>query len=252
MTFISNRNLKARANWDNQEIQKAAKAWHDFSRTIDYQYMFEFCGLPIIQDPQDICFLQELIWKVKPTVVIETGVAHGGSLVLSAVILAALYHGQVLNGLTPELRKVIGIDISIREENRENIKNHPLGEMIYLIEGSSTDKDVVGQIDKMISSEDKVLVILDSNHEEDHVLNELSLYSGLVSVGSAICVMDTGIEFAPPETFNVVRPWKPGSNPYTATKKFLNSEKGINFRIERQFQERMLISCAPDGLLMRI
>jgi len=124
--------------------------------------------------------------------------------------------------------------------------------MIHLIEGSSTDDSVVGEVSGLITRDDKVLVILDSNHEEDHVLNELMMYSDFVSLGSAVCVMDTGIEFASPETFNVTRPWGPGSNPYTASKKFLNSEKGGNFRVENQYQERMLITCAPEGLLIRV
>jgi len=117
LNFIANRNLKALENWENTDVRRAAKKWHDLSRTLDYQYMFEFCGLPIIQDPQDICMLQEIIWDIKPTVVIETGVARGGSLILSAVILVAINQGKILDGVLPEFRRVIGIDIDLRSEN---------------------------------------------------------------------------------------------------------------------------------------
>jgi len=252
LNFIDDRNIKAEENWGNNEIRLAAKNWHDTSRTINYQYMFEFCGLPIIQDPQDICMLQEVIWKIKPTVIIETGVAHGGSLILSAVILAALSQSEILKGVTQKNRKVIGIDIDLRSENVTKINQHPLSGMIDLIEGSSIDDDVVNDVLKLIKPEDTVMVILDSNHEEDHVLRELILYSGLVSIGSAVLVMDTGIEFAPPETFNVTRPWGPGSNPYTASKKFLKLDGGNHFEVDQTYEKRMLITCATDGLLFRV
>jgi len=213
--------------------------------------MFEFCGLPIIQDPQDICMLQEILWKIKPTVVIETGVARGGSLILSAVILAALSQAEVINGNSTIKRRVIGIDIDLRKETLANLREHPLGNMIELIEGSSIDPDVGFAVSKSIAPDDLVMVILDSNHEEEHVLGELMLYSDFVSPGSAILVMDTGIEFAPPDSFSVKRPWAPGSNPYTATKKFLSTDKGEDFIVDQTFEMRMMITCATEGLLLR-
>lgn len=213
--------------------------------------MFEFCGLPIIQDPQDICMLQEVIWKIKPTVVIETGVARGGSLILSAVVLAALSQVEVLNGDLIRKRRVIGIDIDLRNENLVNLREHPLRNMIDLVEGSSIDLQVVVAVSKLITPEDVVMVILDSNHEENHVLGELMLYSDFVSLGSAMLVMDTGIEFAPPDTFSVKRPWGPGSNPYTASKKFLVTQKGKDFIVDQTLEKRMIISCATEGLLLR-
>lgn len=251
MSFIYDRGAKAHRNWESKEFRTAAKTWHDTSRRFDYQYMFEFCGLPIIQDPQDICMLQEVIWRIKPTVVIETGVARGGSLILSAVVLAALSQVEVLNGDLSLKRRVIGIDIDLRNENLVNLREHPLRNMIELVEGSSIELEVVGAVSKLITPEDVVMVILDSNHEENHVLSELILYSDFVSFGSAMLVMDTGIEFAPPDTFSVKRPWGPGSNPYTASKKFLGTQKGKDFMVDQTLEKRMMITCATEGLLFR-
>lgn len=252
MEFLKTRTAKAEANWSSGEVRNAAKGWHDFSRTVDYQYMFEFCGLPVIQDPQDVCMLQEVIWKTQPTVIIETGIARGGSLILSAAILAARSYSEVLAGGTVAKRRVIGVDIDIRPHNRAAIESHPLAPMITLIEGSSIDGAVAASVRAQVNPDDRVLVILDSNHTEEHVLNELELYASLVTPGSAVLVMDTGIEFAPPETFSTDRPWFPGSNPYSATKKFLGSELGMKFRINQDIEKRHLITCAPEGMLVRI
>jgi cephalosporin hydroxylase len=251
MDFIENRNSQASKNWKSSEIRTAASEWHNISRKINYQYMFEMCGLPIIQDPQDICMLQEVIWEIKPTIIIETGIARGGSLVLSAMSLGALSFLDTLDGTNAGERRVIGIDIDIRAHNRKNIEEHPLFPLITLIEGSSISDSIVGEVKKIVKETDIVLVILDSNHTEEHVLAELQIYAQFVSKKSAILVMDTGIEFAPPETFNTDRPWKVGSNPYTATKKFLTLPLGQCFEVDRKFEFRHLISSAPEGLLRR-
>ena len=250
MDFAKNRELLASENWKNDSTRLAANDWHNYSRKISYQYMFDMCGLPIIQDPQDICMVQELIWEIKPTIIIETGVARGGSLMLSAMSLAALSYLDNLNGVNNK-RCVIGIDIDIREHNKNNIVKHPLSGLIKLLEGSSISPELVADVKDVVCEDDKVLVILDSNHTEDHVLAELEIYSKFVSKESAILVMDTGIQFAPPETFNTQRPWAVGSNPYTATKKFLNSRSGQNFFVDRKFEYRHLITSAPEGLLRR-
>jgi cephalosporin hydroxylase len=252
MEFLENRGKTAADNWGNDKIRKAAFDWSNASRKVDYPYMFEMCGLPIIQEPQDICMLQEVIWQIKPTLVIETGIARGGSLMLSAMSLAALSFLDSLDKNSATPRKVIGIDIDIRAHNRANIQDHPLAPLITMLEGSSTSLTVLEEVKRIVRPEDKVLVILDSNHTEEHVLAELEIYSQLVSAESAIVVMDTGIEFAPPESFNTIRPWSVGSNPYTATKKFLDSDYGQNFEVDRQIEMRHLITCAPEGLLRRI
>lgn len=251
MTFYDERQKMSIANWNNKSIRAAAKNWHDASRSADYQYMFNFCGLPIIQDPQDICMLQEIIWDIKPTLIVETGIAHGGSLLLSAMSLAALSFIDAQELKSPIRRRVIGIDIDIREHNKREILAHPLSFMISLIQGSSIDKATVEAVKTSIAQDDTVLIILDSNHTEDHVFAELMMYSDFVSRKSAMIVMDTGIEFASPESFKTSRPWSIGNNPYTATKKFLETEKGKGFLVERDIEIRHLITSAPEGLLRR-
>jgi len=251
MDFEANRYKLSERNWNDFSIRKAAKNWEEFTVQIDYAYMFEFCGLPIIQHPQDVCMLQEVIWKLNPTLIIETGIARGGSLVLSAVILSALSYSEIINETLCQKRRVIGIDIDIRPHNKEAIKKHPLSNMIHLIEGSSIESSVINEIKKYIKSDDRVLVILDSNHTEDHVLTELELYSDFVTSKSAILVMDTAIEFINPSTFNTKRPWGPSNSPYSAVKKFLKTKKGKRYSINLDIEKRHLITCAPEGFLVK-
>jgi cephalosporin hydroxylase len=251
MDFIEDRKRQASENWARSDVRLAASTWHNVSREIKYQYMFEMCGLPIIQDPQDVCMLQEVIWKIKPSLIIETGIARGGSLMLSAMSLAAMSFIDSLEKDNYTKRRVIGIDIDIRPHNKFNIESHPLSPLITLLQGSSISSSVVADVKKMTRETDKVLVILDSNHAEQHVLTELEIYSQFVSDDSAILVLDTAIEFATPLAFNTDRPWSVGSNPYTATKKFLATPMGRNFEVDREIEFRHLISCAPEGLLRR-
>jgi len=249
--FFSNRKKLSEDNWKNKKCRQAVKDWHDASRTFNYQYMFEWLGRPIIQDPQDICAIQELIWRIKPDLIIETGIARGGSLMLSASILSILSYGEILKGKTPIERRVIGIDIDIRDYNRSEITNHPLAPMITLIEGSSISPEIVSELNECVKSYNNILVLLDSNHTRDHVYNELLLYSSFVSKGSAIFVLDTGIEYAPSYSFNVSRPWGPGNSPLTAVNDFLSSNEGIDFKKDLSIEKRLLLTCAPEGLLVR-
>jgi len=251
MDFFDNRLQMSERNFADKKLLDAAKAWHDASREYDYQYMFEWMGRPIIQDPQDICAIQELIWRVKPDLIVETGIAHGGSLVLSAGILAAIGMGEHLAGLPIKVRKVVGVDIDIRKHNREALENHPLSGMIKLIEGSSISEDIVKKVYQEAKGNERVLVMLDSNHTAEHVYDELVNYAPLVGVGSAILVLDTGIEFAPLGSFNVQRPWGPGNSPLTAVNQFLASPAGEGFEKDRSIEKRTLITCAPEGLLAR-
>lgn len=251
MEFELNRTELANRNWNNPNCRSSVESWHNASRSFDYQYMFQWLGMPIIQDPQDICMIQELIWRIKPDVVIETGIARGGSLVLSASILSTLCYGELLRGETASSRKVIGIDIDIRDNNRKAIESHPLSTMISTIQGSSIDPSVISQVKSQLRDHDRILVILDSNHTRDHVFNELLLYSPFVVPGSAILVLDTGIEYAPVDTFSVSRPWGPGNSPLTAVNEFLNTSFGKDFEKDRSIEQRLLLSCAPEGLLYR-
>lgn len=250
MDFPIKRAEMAERNWNDPDCRKAVAAWHNASRKFDYQYMFQWLDLPIIQDPQDVCALQEVIWRHKPEAVVETGIARGGSLVLSASILATLGYSEFLRGHTPVARKVVGVDIDIRPHNRAALESHALAPMIDLVQGSSIDPAVVEKVGKLLAGR-KTLVILDSNHTRDHVFDELRLYSRFVPKGSAILVMDTGIEFAPVETFNVVRHWGPGNSPLTAVDDFLASEAGADFRKDLSIEKRHILTCAPQGLLVR-
>ena len=251
MDFYQQRDSKAERNFDDPVCRGLAKDWQNASRRFDYQYMFQWMGRPIIQDPQDICAIQELIWRVQPDLIIETGIAHGGSLVLSASILAAISQGELLGGQSCKERLVIGVDIDIRSHNREALERHPLFPMIDLIQGSSISERVLDEVRQKAMRFEKRLVVLDSNHTRDHVYEELACYSPLVSRGSAIYVLDTGIEFAPVESFNVQRPWGPGNSPLTAVNEFLATPLGAEFYKDRSIEKRMLLTCAPEGLLVR-
>lgn len=201
-----------------------------------YSYHFTWLGRPIIQFPQDIIAMQEIIWHVRPELIIETGIAHGGSLVFYASML------ELLGGDG----RVLGIDIDIRPHNRTAIRTHPLAKRITLIEGSSTDPDIVGRVYDLAKGKTPVLVALDSNHTHDHVLRELELYAPLVTKGSYLVVFDTVIEDMPDDFFPD-RPWGKGNNPWTAVRAFL--ETNDRFVIDREIEDKLLITVAPGGYL---
>lgn len=200
-----------------------------------YTYNFTWFGRPIIQLPDDIVALQELILSVQPDLIIETGVAHGGSLALSASMLELLGRGEA-----------VGIDVEIRPHNRRALEAHPLARRMILIEGSSTDDRVVAQVRALAAQRRRVMVLLDSNHTHAHVLRELQLYSPLVTSGSYIVVLDTAIEDLPDGSFPD-RPWGRGNNPKTAVREFLTSTD--RFAIDRDLESKLLLTVAPDGYL---
>jgi cephalosporin hydroxylase len=193
-------------------------------------------GRPIIQTPQDILALQELIWKVKPDLIVETGIAHGGSLIFSASML------ELLGGNG----EVLGIDIDIREHNREEIEKHPMFKRINMIQGSSIDEDIVKRVFEIANGKKRILVILDSNHTHSHVAKELEMYSPLVKKDSYLVVMDTAVEDMPAGSFPN-RPWDKGDNPKTAVWEFL--ERNSRFAIDEKIENKILITVAPDGYL---
>ena len=218
-----------------------------------YSYNFSWLGRPIIQYPQDIVALQEIIWQVKPDLIIETGIAHGGSLVLSASMLAMLDYceaaevGEMLDPARPR-RKVVGVDIDIRAHNREALDAHAMRSRMELIEGSSIDSDIIDQVRSHAKGKERILVILDSNHTHDHVLAELEAYAPLVSLDSYCLVFDTVIEDMPDDMFPD-RPWGKGNNPKTAVWEYLKSHP--EFEIDKQIEHKLLITVAPDGYLKR-
>lgn len=204
-----------------------------------YSYNFTWLGVPIIQFPQDMVALQEIIWKIKPDLVIETGVAHGGSLILTASIL------ELIGGEG----SVIGIDIDIRSHNREVIEAHPMYKRINLLEGSSISDEIVEEVRKIAKDKENIMVILDSNHTHSHVLEELRLYSPLVTVGNYCIVFDTVIEDMPEDSFPD-RPWGKGDNPKTAVWEFL--EETDQFIMDKEIENKLLITVAPDGYLNKV
>lgn len=227
-------------NYGNDEdFKKLALEWMKQSLARKYVYNFSWLGRPIIQAPQDIVGLQEIIWDVKPDLIIETGVAHGGSIVFSASML------EIIGGR----RLVVGIDIDIRDHNRREIENHPLYHRIRLIEGSSVSEEIVQKVHEIASDYSRIMVILDSNHTHDHVTKELESYSSLVSVGSYVIVFDTFVEDMPRDFF-ADRPWNVGDNPKTAVRQFLNGNDG--FETDKNIENRLMVTSAPSGFLKRV
>ena len=238
----------------DRALGDAAAAFMRASTAPKYSYNFEWMGRPIIQYPQDIVAMQELIWSVRPDLIIETGIAHGGSLVLSASMLALLDLCDAVSSGAPLVpratkRKVLGIDIDIRTHNREAIEAHPLASWIQMIEGPSTSPDVVANAADVARAYTRVLVCLDSNHTHAHVLEELDAYASMVSVGSYCVVFDTIIEDLPGDAYPD-RPWRPGNSPKSAVVEWLRSHP--EFQNDRRITEKLLISVAPDGFLRRI
>lgn len=242
------------ANGLNQELLTATQVFNFLSINAKYSYNFTSLGRPIIQYPQDMVAMQELIWRVKPDLIIETGIAHGGSLIMSASMLAlldmceAIESGTVLDPKSSK-RKVLGLDIDIRKHNREAIEAHPMSSRIQMIQGSSIVPELVEQVKSVAKNYQRVLVCLDSNHTHDHVLAELEAYAPLTSVGSYCIVFDTIVEDMPKSMF-LDRPWGPGNNPKTAVWEYLKTHP--EFEIDKSIDHKLLISVAPDAYLKRV
>ena len=237
--FLDERIERIHKNEVNKALQKAATDFNTESNRAQYSYNFSWMGRPIIQYPQDMIAMQEIIWQVKPDLVIETGIAHGGSLIYYASLLELIGKGEVL-----------GIDIDIREHNRREIEKHPMFKRIKMIQGSSISNEIIEQVRKYASGKQSILVCLDSNHTHDHVLKELELYSPFVSLQSYIVVFDTIVEDLPEGYFSQTRPWGLSNNPKTAVDEFLTKNDG--FEIDTSIDNKLLISVAPKGYLKRI
>ncbi len=241
-------------NATDTELQGATSDFMSASIRAQYSYNYHWLGRPIIQYPQDMVALQELIWQIKPDLVIETGIAHGGSLILSASMLALLDYcdavesGQALDPKAPR-RRVLGIDIDIRAHNREAIEAHPMAHRIDMLQGSSVAPEIVAEVHRRAQGHERVLVILDSNHTHQHVLAELEAYAPLVSPGSYCVVFDTVIEDLPAGMYPD-RPWDVGDNPKTAAREFLS--RNSDFVVDEDIEAKLLITVAPGGYLRRI
>ena len=218
------------------EVQLTARRLFDMSCRYRYSYNFSWMGRPVIQYPQDLVAMQEVLWRVQPDLIVETGVAHGGSLVFYASILE----------LIGKPAKVLGIDIEIRPHNRTAIESHPMAKRIQLIEGSSVSETVAAQVRAEAAQAKRVLVVLDSNHSHSHVLKELELYAPLVKTGSYVAVFDTVVEDMDPSLVGD-RPWGRGDNAKTAVHAFLKSCD--RFEIDHEIDRKLLLTVAPDGYL---
>lgn len=223
------------------------------SSKYNYSYNFDWLGVPIIQYPQDIISFQEIVWKIKPDLIIEFGIARGGSLIYSASLLALIDMCEKkyfsLNDKKQTHRKVLGIDIDIRKHNKIEILKHPLSKNIKMIEGSSLDVKTINKVNEFSKSYKNILVCLDSNHTHHHVLEELNAYANLASINSYCLVFDTVIEDMP-KVLNENREWGPANSPKSAVKEFLKSNN--NFIIDKTYQNKSLITSAPDGFLKKI
>ncbi len=250
----------------NAKLQAQSGQWLQLAFRNRYMYHFSWLGRPIIQLPADIVAVQEIIYRVKPDLIIETGIAHGGSLILSASMLAlleiesAIAADTMFNPSQPK-RKVLGIDIDIRKHNRAAIERHPMARWIEMLEGSSITTETIERVRAKACNYGRILVFLDSNHTHDHVLAELEAYAPLVSPQSYCVVFDTAIEHLPDDTFPD-RPWSRGNNPKTAIEAYLAILNGpgrtavdggaLRLELDQHLDSKLLLSAAPGGYLMRV
>lgn len=221
------------------DAKRVAREWMEVATRHGYSYNFTWLGVPIIQYPEDIVTVQELIWRAEPDLVIETGIAHGGSLLLSASIL------RLLGGE----REVLGVDVDIRAHAREILATHPLAGAVTTVEGSSVAPDVLDRVREVAGRHERILVILDSDHTAAHVAAELDAYADLVSVGSYLVAMDTVIRWLPEDAFRD-RPWGADDNPWTAVDAFLEADD--RFVRASEVDDRLLATAAQGGYLRRI
>lgn len=239
----------------DKDVQALSRIWVREIARHKYAYNFSWLGRPAIQFPNDPWALQEIIWSVKPDLIVEAGVAHGGSIIFSASMLAlldmcdAIQMGSAMPEPGRSRRKVLGLDIDIRSHNRRAIEQHPMSGRIELIQGSSIDPTIVQRVRDISTEYSRVLVCLDSNHTHDHVLAELNAYAPLVSVGSYCIVYDTLVEDMPEDSFPD-RPWGKGNSPKSAVFEYLKSHP--EFEIDKSIDHKLQISVAPDGYLKRV
>ena len=225
--------------WQDKELVTLSRDWVEKIQPYNYCHSFTWMGQTIIQAPQDIVAMQEIIWQTQPELIIETGIARGGSMVFYASML------ELLGGD----RTVVGIDIDIRPHNRSSLEQHPMFHRIELVEGSSVDQETVDKIAHFVEGRKSVLVCLDSNHTHEHVLRELELYSPFVTKGNYCVVFDTGVEYLP-DHLTADRPWGKGNNPFTAVQAFLS--KNEDFTVDQRVEKKLLITAATEGYLKRI
>jgi cephalosporin hydroxylase len=239
---------------EDHDLQALSRMWTRDVACHKWAYNFQWMGRPAIQFPNDAWAMQELIWNVRPDLIIESGIAHGGSLIYYASLLAMLDMCDAVESGVPchpkqTRRKVLGLDIDIRAHNRQAIEQHPMNNWIHMIQGSSIEQDTIEQVHDFAKDYTTILVSLDSNHTHDHVLAELKAYAPLVTTGSYCVVFDTIVEDMP-AALSAHRPWGPGNNPKTAVWEYLKTHP--EFTIDAGIHHKLLITVAPDGYLKRV
>jgi cephalosporin hydroxylase len=237
--FFDGRSAAIEAMGQDEELRQKSIEWMLHADAYKYTYNFTWMGRPIIKFPNDMVAQQEIVWRTKPDLIIETGIAHGGSIIFSASLLELLGKGRV-----------VGIDIDIRKHNRTEIESHPMAKRITMIEGGSTDPAVFSRVKDLAKEAESVMVILDSNHSHQHVLDELNLYSSLVTVGNYLILPDTFIQFFPKGYYSDSRPWDVDNNPWTAMKEFMSTTK--NFEHDSAPVSKCMITESFDGYLRRV
>jgi cephalosporin hydroxylase len=251
----------------DKEMKDISRLWVQNAGARRYAYNFSWLGRPIIQVPQDIVAMQELVWQIKPDLIIEAGIAHGGSLIMNASMLTLLDYCEAVASKKRTFdpresrRRVLGIDIDIRSHNRADIEAHPIAHKIDMIQGSSIDPKIIAKVYEFAKTTNRILIFLDSNHTHEHVLAELEAYAPLVSIDSYIVVFDTLIEDLPAELYTSCS-WGPGNTPKTAVWEYLRRLKNegrtaadgapLHFEIDKMIENKLLITVAPDGYLKRV
>jgi len=243
MTFEQEVKKRVKENGANDLLNQHASDFMVSSIGAKYSYNFSWMGRPIIQYPQDMIAVQEIVWQVKPDLIIETGIARGGSIIFYASLLELLSLSGHGDGM------IVGVDVDIRSHNRQEIKKHPMYKRVKMIQGSSIDPEIVSKVKEIAKGKQRVLVLLDSNHTHDHVEKELEAYASLVTIESYCVVFDTIVEDLP-DSFYSDRPWSKGDNPKTAVYEFVDAHK--EFIIDESVQEKLQITVAPSGYLKRI
>jgi cephalosporin hydroxylase len=238
--FFAERAADIEAMGKDEELRRKSIDWMQHADRYKYTYNFTWMGRPIIKFPADMVIQQELMWRLKPDLIIETGIAHGGSIIFSASMMEMM-------GIEGE---VVGIDIDIRAHNRALIESHPMMKRITLYEGSSTSPEIVEKVKKHLAGKKCVMVVLDSLHSHAHVYDELKLYAPMVTKDSYCILPDTFIEFFPKGYYSSTRPWDVGDNPYTAMKQYL-SETDL-FEIDKSLTAKAMITETIDGYLKRV
>ncbi len=237
------RTFRARVNGEERELDAYSEEgfrvlsnlWMRSGWQAKYTYELAWLGIPVIQMPEDVLMMQEVIWKVRPDVIVECGVAHGGALVLYASVLELLGKGHV-----------VGVDVEIRKYNRLAIESHPLSHRITLIEGDSVAEETLNEVRTHIRPGDTVLVALDSLHTRAHVQAELERYAPLVTPDSYVVVFD-GVMRAVADAPNAGRGWE-GDNPLEAVQKFLLENE--EFEVDPLYG-RLGVTYCPGGFLRR-